>query len=62
MQSTIRSRTHQSADGRVTIGAQPPRRVTSTDLLHGERQLIIEHGDASYTLMLTRNSKLILTK
>lgn len=46
----------------MTISAQPPHRIASTDLLHGERRLIIEHGDAIYTLIPTRNGKLILTK
>lgn len=39
-----------------------PRRLTSDELLRGERRLIIEHGEARYTLLLTRNGKLILTK
>ncbi|MEY6433782.1 hemin uptake protein HemP [Thioalkalicoccus limnaeus] len=39
-----------------------PQRVRSDTLLQGGRRLIIEHGGASYTLLLTRNDKLILTK
>lgn len=39
-----------------------PRRIRSGDLLQGQKRLVIEHGDASYTLLLTRNGKLILTK
>lgn len=39
-----------------------PKRVRSDTLLHGERRLIIEHQGANYTLLLTRNDKLILTK
>jgi hemin uptake protein HemP len=39
-----------------------PRRIRSGDLLQGQRRLVIEHGQASYTLLLTRNGKLILTK
>ncbi|TVQ92636.1 MAG: hemin uptake protein HemP [Chromatiaceae bacterium] len=43
-------------------GAPPPRRMRSTELLQGARRVVIEHGDASYTLLLTRNDKLILVK
>ncbi len=39
-----------------------PNRVRSDSLLRGERRLIIEHAGACYTLLLTRNDKLILTK
>lgn len=42
--------------------ARQPQRIRSDSLLQGERRLIIEHGGASYTLLLTRNDKLILTK
>jgi hemin uptake protein HemP len=42
-------------------GAEPPR-VRSEALLLGRRRLIIDHEGASYTLLLTRNGKLILTK
>jgi hemin uptake protein HemP len=42
-------------------GAQE-RRVQSNQLLQGARRVVIEHGDASYTLLLTRNDKLILVK
>ena len=36
--------------------------VTSEELLRGRRQLIIEHGDERYRLLVTRSNKLILTK
>lgn len=39
-----------------------PQRIASDELLRGERRLIIDHGESSYTLLLTRNGKLILTK
>ena len=39
-----------------------PQRVRSEALLRGGRRLIIDHAGASYTLLLTRNGKLILTK
>lgn len=41
---------------------RPPQRVASNELLRGDRRLIIEHGESVYTLLLTRNGKLILTK
>ena len=56
--------------GKVPLGApalggaaptQSPR-LGSQELLRGGRRLINEHGEASYTLQLTRNGKLILTK
>jgi hemin uptake protein HemP len=39
-----------------------PLTVTSEQLLGGRRQLIIEHGDERYRLLVTRSNKLILTK
>ena len=41
---------------------QPTPRKTSEDLLQGRRRLIIEHDGAEYTLHLTRQNKLLLTK
>lgn len=43
-------------------GGPEPQRVPSEALLRGGRRLIIDHGGSSYTLLLTRNDKLILTK
>lgn len=40
----------------------PPRRVDSETLLQGARRLIIAHGSDVYTLRLTRQNKLLLTK
>jgi len=43
--------------------AQPPvKRIDSTTLLGGTRELIIEHGVDAYRLRLTSKGKLILTK
>jgi hemin uptake protein HemP len=39
-----------------------PRTIGSRDLLGSARQLIIEHGNDRYRLLLTRSNKLILTK
>jgi len=41
---------------------EEPQRVRSDSLLRGGRRVIIEHAGATYTLLLTRNDKLILTK
>lgn len=38
------------------------RRITSGELLGGEREVIILHGADEYRLRLTSNAKLILTK
>lgn len=38
------------------------REVTSTELLRGESEVLIRHGDELYRLKLTRNGKLILQK
>jgi len=36
--------------------------IRSQDLLFGQRELLIRHGDQEYRLRLTQNDKLILTK
>lgn len=38
------------------------REVASCELLRGENELLIRHGDEIYRLKLTRNGKLILQK
>lgn len=45
----------------VASGAEP-RSLRSTELLKGARRIVIEHGEARYTLLVTRNDKLILVK
>lgn len=37
-------------------------RLNSAQLLGGQRMVEIEHGDQRYTLRVTRENKLILTK
>jgi hemin uptake protein HemP len=39
-----------------------PLTVSSDTLLAGRRELIIEHDNQRYRLLLTRSNKLILTK
>lgn len=48
----------------VALRAAPAvaRRIESTSLLDGSRELVIEHQGNEYHLRLTRNDKLILTK
>ena len=36
--------------------------ISSEALLAGRRQLMIQHGEERYRLLLTRSNKLILTK
>lgn len=52
---------------RPSTDAEPPpepalRRVSSEDLLRGERQLEITHQGELYRLQITRQGKLIMTK
>lgn len=53
-----------SSSEKTATGATsaPERRLHSQQLLQGSRRVVIEHGDANYTLLLTRNDKLILVK
>ncbi|GDY08974.1 hypothetical protein LBMAG52_24600 [Planctomycetia bacterium] len=46
----------QTRDKRVV------REVASSELMRGENELLIRHGDELYRLKLTRNGKLILQK
>ncbi|MGH1486523.1 MAG: hemin uptake protein HemP [Cellvibrionaceae bacterium] len=39
-----------------------PRRVKSSDLLAGDKTIIIDHAGSEYELRITRSHKLILTK
>jgi hemin uptake protein HemP len=40
----------------------PPRRIASTDLFAGRREIVIVHGVVEYRLRQTAQGKLILTK
>jgi len=46
----------------VVAALDSPPRIDSAQLLRGQRTVEIEHGDQRYTLRVTRESKLILTK
>jgi len=58
----------QQKDGATSVPvrqmAQPPFAavVNSGDILRGQQELHINHGDSIYTLRVTRQGKLILTK
>ena len=39
-----------------------PRRLKLSELLQGEREVILEHDGQDYRLRITANGKLILTK
>ena len=40
----------------------PHQQVSTTDLMHGSRQLILLHEGEAYILRITKTGKLILTK
>lgn len=40
----------------------PPRRLASSDLFAGRREIVIVHGTVEYRLRQTSQGKLILTK
>ena len=42
--------------------AKMPRTILSSELLRGEKLLIVRHEQESYRLQLTASGKLILTK
>ncbi|HMN35372.1 MAG TPA: hemin uptake protein HemP [Chiayiivirga sp.] len=48
---------------RPSTGAPPSDHpvIDSRDLLRGQREILIRHGDREYRLRHTRNDKLILT-
>jgi hemin uptake protein HemP len=52
----------------TTSGASAPlplskkQRIKSSSLFQGEREIVIVHQDKEYSLRITRNGKLILTK
>jgi hemin uptake protein HemP len=42
-------------------GRRPPRRIASSELFVGARELVIDHDGRLYQLRITQNGKLILT-
>ena len=54
--------THAGADATSSDATRPLRRVRASDMLGPRGLLQIEHEGEIYTLRLTRNNRLILTK
>lgn len=46
----------------AAAAAGRPRRLKVSELLEGQREAILVHGDQEYRLRITANGKLILTK
>jgi hemin uptake protein HemP len=44
------------------LAGEMPARIDSTQILRGQRTIEIEHGEQRYTLRVTKDNKLILTK
>ena len=42
--------------------SRPEREVNTRDLMQGQREIVIRHGDEAYRLSVTRSGKLILRK
>ena len=40
----------------------PAREVNSQELMQGQREIVIRHGEEAYRLSVTRSGKLILRK
>lgn len=63
MESTQPSSTPQPASvAPAKAVAQPSLPIDSSQLLAGRKQVAIMHGGELYSLRVTRNGKLILTK
>ena len=52
---------HQT-ESAPAASAVPHRRIRSSELLAGEREILIEHSGETYRLRHTSQGKLILTK
>jgi hemin uptake protein HemP len=44
------------------VPALPAREVDSRELMQGQREIVIRHGEEAYRLSVTRSGKLILRK
>jgi hemin uptake protein HemP len=56
---------HNAAPNQELAGERPiagPREVRLDELLQGDRELLIRHGDELYHLRITKNGRLLLTK
>ncbi len=52
----------KAAGAAQSSGLSTMRRISSDELLAGQRELVIEHGGDEYRLRITSKGKLILTK
>jgi hemin uptake protein HemP len=52
----------QTTSSPATAHAAATPRVSSADLLRGNREIVIEHRGEEYRLLRTRNDRLILNK
>lgn len=53
---------NEAAGQASTSGSQPPRKISSADILQGDREVLIQHGTETYRLRVTKSNKLILNK
>jgi hemin uptake protein HemP len=58
----MRDKTNQSEEAVMQPKAKAPRRISSLDLLGGDKLVIIRHEQQDYRLQVTATGKLILTK
>jgi hemin uptake protein HemP len=62
-ESTNEERLRDSSDERGAGSIDPAlRTINSNELLHGAREVLIQHDEKIYRLQVTRNGKLILVK
>lgn len=45
-----------------TVACPPRKRITTTELMQGAREIIVLHHGEEYLLRITKSGKLILTK
>ncbi len=53
---------HEQALPDVPPPSEMPSRLDSTQIFRGQKTVEIEHGEQRYTLRVTKDNKLILTK
>jgi hemin uptake protein HemP len=62
-ESTDEKRDRGSSDELAAGSIDPASRtINSAELLHGAREVLIQHDEKIYRLQVTRNGKLILVK
>ncbi len=53
---------HSQTPDAVPLPPEHPLRLNSSQILRGQKTVEIDHGEQRYTLRVTRDNKLILTK